>query len=59
MPDGPERWLELTLVASFVGIMQWSVTEPNFMQTGSTVVVGLLLGVATSLTRVPHAHQAA
>ncbi len=51
MPNGPDRWLVLAVLASFVGILQWSVTEPNFMQTGATVTVGLMVGLLASLTR--------
>jgi O-antigen ligase len=51
MPHGPDRWLVLTIVASFVGIMQWSVTEANFMQTCATATVGLMVGLLASLTR--------
>jgi len=39
------------VLASFVGILQWSITEPNFMQTGATVTVGLMVGLLASLTR--------
>jgi O-antigen ligase len=53
MPDGPERWLVLTMVACFVGVMQWCFFEPNFMLPGSAVVVGLMVGLAASLTRQP------
>jgi O-antigen ligase len=53
MPNGPERWLVLAVLASFVGNMQWSITEPNFMQTGATVTVGVMVGILASLTRVP------
>ena len=51
MPNGPDRWLVLAVLASFVGILQWSITEPNFMQTGATVTVGLMVGLLASLTR--------
>lgn len=51
LPDGTPRWLALAGMASFVGIMQWSFTEANFMQTGSTVVVGVLVGVVASSVR--------
>ncbi len=51
MPDGPERWLVLAVLASFVGIMQWSITEPNLMLTGATITVGLMVGLLASLTR--------
>jgi O-antigen ligase len=50
MPNGPERWLVLAVLASFVGILQWSVTEPNFMLTGATITVGLMVGLLASLT---------
>ncbi len=51
MPDGPVRWLVLGLLASFVGNMQWSITEPNFMQIGATVTVGVMVGLLASLSR--------
>jgi hypothetical protein len=51
MPDGPERWLVLAVLASFVGIMQWSVTEPNLMLVGATITVGVMVGLLASLTR--------
>jgi O-antigen ligase len=51
MPNGPERWLVLAILASFVGILQWSVTEPNFLHTGATITIGLMVGVLASLTR--------
>jgi hypothetical protein len=50
MPSGPDKWLVLAVLASFVGIMQWSITEPNFMQTGATITVGLMVGLLASLT---------
>jgi len=51
LADGPDRWLMLAMLAAFVGIMQWSFTEANFMQTGSTVVIGLMIGLAGTLVR--------
>jgi O-antigen ligase len=51
LPEGRYRWLTIAAMASFVGIMQWSLTEANFMQTGSTVVVGLMVGVVACAAR--------
>jgi O-antigen ligase len=51
MVEGPDRWLTIAAVASFVGTMQWSFTEANFMQTGSTVVVGLVVGLVACRVR--------
>ncbi|MDQ6672946.1 MAG: O-antigen ligase family protein [Chloroflexota bacterium] len=51
LPEGRYRWLTLAAMASFVGIMQWSLTEANFMQTGSTAVVGLMVGIVACAAR--------
>jgi O-antigen ligase len=50
-PETSERWLVLAVLATFVGVMQWSITEANFMQTGSTAVVGLMVGIVMSVSR--------
>jgi O-antigen ligase len=51
IPETSERWLVLAVLATFVGVMQWSITEANFMQTGSTAVVGLMVGIVMSVSR--------
>ena len=51
LPDGGHRWLTLAALASFVGIMPWSFTEANFMQTGSTVILGLMVGLVAFVVR--------
>jgi O-antigen ligase len=49
--ESAERWLVLAVLATFVGVMQWSLTEANFMQTGSTAVVGIMVGIVGSIHR--------
>ena len=56
-PDGPERWLVLAVLVTFIGVLSWSLTEANFMQTGSTALIGLLVGIVASVNRLfarPH-----
>lgn len=56
--DGPERWLVLAVLVTFVGLLTWSVTEANFMQTGSTAVIGLMVGIVASVNHLSAAPRA-
>ena len=50
--DNHERGLVLAALVTFVGVLSWSLTEANFMQTGSTAIVGLMVGIVASINRM-------
>jgi len=51
LSEGQSRGIVLAVLASFVGLMLWSVLHQHFVQTESTAIVGLMAGLAASLRR--------
>ena len=49
---GQYKQLTLAVLAGFIGIMAWSITQPHLLQTESTVVVALMFGAVASMYRM-------
>jgi O-antigen ligase len=47
--EGQSRAIALAVLASVVGLMEWSFFHQHFVQTESTAIIGLMAGLAASL----------
>jgi O-antigen ligase len=52
MADGVHKRLLLGVLASFVGLLQWLLTQPHVFFAESTATIGLMVGLAITLGRL-------
>jgi O-antigen ligase len=52
MEDGVHRRLLLGVLASFVGLLQWLLTQPHVFFAEGTATIGLMVGLAIALSRL-------
>lgn len=49
LPMGLNKGLVLTILASFIGLMQWSIFHTHFMRNESTIAIGAMVGIVGSI----------
>lgn len=49
MPLNVYRGVALAIIASFIGLMQWSIFHTHFMRTESTIAIGIMTGIVASI----------
>jgi O-antigen ligase len=54
LPEGYGKPVALAMLASFVGLLLWSNTQPNFILVEGTLFVGIMMGMLAALE---HIHQ--
>jgi O-antigen ligase len=49
LPDSHFKRLILVILASFVAVLPWSITQAHFMQVESTTAIGLMAGLVATM----------
>lgn len=50
--DEQFKRIMLAILASFVGLLAWSIFQPHLLQVESTIVVGLMVGMIASMRHI-------
>lgn len=59
LPDSHAKRLVLVIIASFIAVLPWSITQAHFMQVESTTAIGLMAGLVATMYQMEQRRKAA